>query len=1528
MAPPDREVLQALVDVGDGLLNHPSSSDQLLALLDKLENILSTLDQEPDETVKEAILPSMKALISGELLRHSDEHVKISVASCIAEITRITAPDAPYGDEHMKEIFKLTVEAFEKLSDVPSRSYDKALLIVDNVARVRSCLLMMDLECDDLIVQMFQIFLRVVRPNHPEVVTFAIEAIMTMVLNESEEISADLLRTILDGLRKENEAISPISWSLAEKVITNCAAKLQPYVMRAVQSTGRPLDAFGEIVVSICQRGSETLQCNHSNGSGDPLVQAGENELSVCKSADEQYCDDQEPDMTCARRVAQTMDDSKLNKRNPSSTVDSETIKRKSAKRQPYSDLTKNEKRKNTKTNLENGNSRSVEKSSSEAELDVMPKKRGHRPNSLMNPEEGYDHSQICMNSKSAKAVKLQKASNGGCYFPTENVGEVSQPKTGKTIKHKKACDRGAGLPPSKSSASQEDKLLLEPKSTGELSLRKTNKKSTKTSQGRKACDSDIELSPPANHDLLKDPVLKKSENKGCKALVSQRETDKNIDAAQPSTDQRTPDKSHRKRGRPRKNSITNNQGADPRSVSMTKEDHLIAQNEDVSLEPASLRSERDLEVMKEAEMKNQAPLRKIKVASKTDENTAVNTESVVDDIIGKPGEDEKATPVMNIETTNTEEDQALTQTSVKRRRKLDAPPNKDVNGSCTIKQLTESLGKKLTGAEETPQTKRRRKRTTVSVEASEIHDCNEPSVGSRIKVWWPMDKRFYEGVVDFYDPAKGKHKILYADGDVEVLNLKKQRWELITDHASPDADREIGLQQIETVTSDTEDKGKGNSAPESAKGAKASCCRTRGRASARISKSESVKPARKSKDDSVVDEPAVAHESAVTKNEQDSAGKSKNRRLKILSDQKMTKPKDSSALDEPTVAGETAVDPPRTENEQDSAGKSKAKRLTVASDKKKIKHRDGSPLDVPIEADESAVDPPQTKNEQESAGKRKTKRSKILSGRRKIEPKDNSAPDEPIEADDSAVDPPQTENEQESTGKSKSKRSKILSDKRKIEPKDNSALDEPIEADRSAVDPPRTKNEQDSTRSSKTKRSNILSDKKMIEPKDNSALDETIEIDDSAVDLPRTKNEQESTGKSITKRSKILSDERKIGPKDNSALDEPIEAGESAVDPSRTKNGQESAVKSRTKRLRILSDEEKIEPRDNSALDEPIEPDDFAVGPPRTKNEQDSTRNPKTKRSKILSDKEKSEPKDNSALDELVEVGDSAVDPPRTKNEQDSTGKSKTQRSKILSDRKMTKPRDNSALDDPIEADDSAVDPPRTKNEQDSAGKFKTRRSKILPAKKQIEPKDNPVLDEPIVADESTVDPPQTSNDQESAGKSKTRRSKTLSDKKKIEPIDNSALHEPIVADESAVDPPQTNNDQELAGKSKTRRLKILSDKKKIESKDNSAFDEPIVVNESAVDPPRTNDEQDSAGKSKTKRVTVVSDKKKIRPRDDSALDEPIEVDEAAVDPPQTNNEQESVGRPKTRRLKIVSGMKKIEPDTENVQKAKLRKA
>ena len=170
-----------LKDAGNDLLNFPSAIDELLTL-GKVENLLANVEQAPSKSMYDALLPLMKALITNELLRHAEMDVKVSVLSCIIEITRITALDAPYDDAKMKGVFKLTVAIFENLSHMSSQCYTKVVSILDTVAKIRSCLVMLDLECDALVVEMFQTFFKIISSDHPHDVYSARETIMTMVL--------------------------------------------------------------------------------------------------------------------------------------------------------------------------------------------------------------------------------------------------------------------------------------------------------------------------------------------------------------------------------------------------------------------------------------------------------------------------------------------------------------------------------------------------------------------------------------------------------------------------------------------------------------------------------------------------------------------------------------------------------------------------------------------------------------------------------------------------------------------------------------------------------------------------------------------------------------------------------------------------------------------------------------------------------------------------------------------------------------------------------------------------------------------------------------------------------------------------------------------------------------------------------------------------------------------------------------------------------------------------------------------------
>lgn len=55
----------------------------------------------------DALEPSMKALMGAEIVMHIDTDVKVWATSCLSEIARIMAPNAPYSDDEMKVLWFL-----------------------------------------------------------------------------------------------------------------------------------------------------------------------------------------------------------------------------------------------------------------------------------------------------------------------------------------------------------------------------------------------------------------------------------------------------------------------------------------------------------------------------------------------------------------------------------------------------------------------------------------------------------------------------------------------------------------------------------------------------------------------------------------------------------------------------------------------------------------------------------------------------------------------------------------------------------------------------------------------------------------------------------------------------------------------------------------------------------------------------------------------------------------------------------------------------------------------------------------------------------------------------------------------------------------------------------------------------------------------------------------------------------------------------------------------------------------------------
>ncbi|KAI3974585.1 hypothetical protein MKX01_004500 [Papaver californicum] len=225
-----QKVQQQLREVGSKLETPPTAKDALIELLEQAAVFLSELDQSPSALVLDSMQPCLNAMVKPELLKQQDGDVKLLVATCLCEITRITAPEAPYSDDILRDIFILIVGTFHGLSDTSGPSFGRRVVILETLAKYRSCVVMLDLECDDLVNEMFSTFFAVASDDHSESVLTSMQTIMVLLLDESEEIPENLLIILLSVLGRGNSDVSMAARRVGMKVIELCAVKLEPCI--------------------------------------------------------------------------------------------------------------------------------------------------------------------------------------------------------------------------------------------------------------------------------------------------------------------------------------------------------------------------------------------------------------------------------------------------------------------------------------------------------------------------------------------------------------------------------------------------------------------------------------------------------------------------------------------------------------------------------------------------------------------------------------------------------------------------------------------------------------------------------------------------------------------------------------------------------------------------------------------------------------------------------------------------------------------------------------------------------------------------------------------------------------------------------------------------------------------------------------------------------------------------------------------------------------------------------------------------
>ncbi|XP_039688124.1 triadin isoform X2 [Medicago truncatula] len=805
MASIDKELEEELLGAGNKLLDPPSSVDNLLDILIQIESCLSRVEQSPPESMLNALSPSLKALIADKLIKHSDADVKVALASCFSEITRITAPDAPYDDGQMKEVFRLIVSSFENLHDKSSRWYSKRTLILETVAKVRSCVVMLDLECDALILEMFQHFLKTIREHHPDNVFSSMETIMILCLEESEEISDDLLSPILDSVKKDNEEVLPIARKLGERVLESCATRLKPCLLQAVNTLGISLDDYGDVLASICKETSDNLAQNDVCATSGHVVHDR-------KSAEEPVEESAQVDSEITKEATPPQQDNAAGDRSPKSVMSNGIAQ---AGEDDTLDVSKSlEKQDGTDSPvLSKGNNLSGNDERDDMDTEKIDSKDPKLERSTIKKQDGTDSPVL------SKGNNLS-GNDERDDMDTEKI-DSKEPKPERSVRRK-----GKKASSSKSTKPSKKSNVVSEKEAEKTADSKSSKKEVPISLNE---DSVVEATGTSEND------------KEIKAKISSPKAGglESDAAGSPS-----PSESNHDENRSKKRVRTKKNDSSAKEVAA----------EDISKKVS--------EGTSDSKVKPARPSAKKGPIRSSDVKTVVH--AVMADVGSsslKPEDKKKKTHVKG--------------SSEKGLAKSSAEDEDKVTVS-SLKSATKTT--KDEHSEETPKTTLKRKRTPGKEKGSDTKKNDQSLVGKRVKVWWPDDNMFYKGVVDSFDSSTKKHKVLYDDGDEEILNFKEEKYEIVEVDADADPDEEGSHRASPEPSADMPLKKKGKTnAGESKKEVKKESSKSGGATSSK-SKTPSAKSNQKSK-------VAGKSDGEVTKKSKDSAqktgGKSEDRSVK-----------------------------------------------------------------------------------------------------------------------------------------------------------------------------------------------------------------------------------------------------------------------------------------------------------------------------------------------------------------------------------------------------------------------------------------------------------------------------------------------------------------------------------------------------------------------------------------------------------------------------------------------------------------------
>ncbi|KAH9941134.1 armadillo-type protein [Epithele typhae] len=214
----------------DKILVKGVSTDALLKKLKQLHQELADMDQESADI--SSLAPIRKDLINTSILLHKDRGVKAYTACCLADLLRLYAPDAPYNQNELRDIFQFFFRQLSTgLKGADSAYYNEYFHLLESLSTVKSVVLVCDLpNGDELMVDIFRDFFGLVRRDLAKKIELFMADILIALIDECSALPSEVLEVIMAQFTDKNAKMEQPSYRLAVQVCNATSDKLQRHV--------------------------------------------------------------------------------------------------------------------------------------------------------------------------------------------------------------------------------------------------------------------------------------------------------------------------------------------------------------------------------------------------------------------------------------------------------------------------------------------------------------------------------------------------------------------------------------------------------------------------------------------------------------------------------------------------------------------------------------------------------------------------------------------------------------------------------------------------------------------------------------------------------------------------------------------------------------------------------------------------------------------------------------------------------------------------------------------------------------------------------------------------------------------------------------------------------------------------------------------------------------------------------------------------------------------------------------------------